>query len=206
MNTATLFYFFLSSILIAALPGPAMMLVIQGAVKDGWRAGLAVTLGILAADAVLLAAVCVGLGGLMAASPKILFAMNAAAALYLLYLGARSLYEIRSIRGGLVESGGNTGWKTGFFVTIINPKTIIFLLAYFPQFIDASAPLSETAQLLVLSALFLLAVAVVMLVYTQAAHVARNYLARPIARRVMALVFGLLLVYIGAEGLISLFV
>lgn len=39
MNTATLFYFFLSSILIAALPGPAMMLVIQGAVKGGWRAG-----------------------------------------------------------------------------------------------------------------------------------------------------------------------
>ena len=119
-----------------------MMLTIQGALKSGWRKGIEVTIGILLADAVLLA-VCVGLGEMMAGSSKLLFIMGIAASLYLLYLGGRSLYEIRRIVGNLPESTGNEGWKTGFLITVVNPKTLVFLLAYFPQFIKPHEQVPE---------------------------------------------------------------
>lgn len=53
MNLSTIFYFLLSSLLVAALPCPAMMLVLQAAINGGRRAGLMVTLGILGGDALL---------------------------------------------------------------------------------------------------------------------------------------------------------
>ncbi|KPN71114.1 MULTISPECIES: LysE family translocator [Neisseria] len=205
MSLYTLIYFFASSLLIAALPGPAMMLAIQGALKSGWRKGIEVTIGILLADAVLLLAVCVGLGEMMAGSPKLLFIMGIAASLYLLYLGGRSLYEIRRIVGNLPESTDNAGWKTGFLITVVNPKTIVFLLAYFPQFVKPQEQIPENVQLIVLSVLFLLAVAIVMTAYVFTAHAARNQLSKPVVRRLISLMFGLLLIYIGLDGLIEVF-
>lgn len=201
MSFATLWYFLLSSLLIAALPGPAMMLVIQGAVQGGWQKGVAVSSGILLADMVLLLLVCLGLGELMASAPKLLRVMNILAAGYLIYLGARSWYGIRHISGSLVAASQTPGWKTGFLITIINPKTIIFLLAYLPQFVHTTAAKSEAEQLLLLSGLFLIAVAVVMFAYTFAAHIVRRPLSRPIVRRLMALLFGCLLIYLGISGL-----
>lgn len=195
-----IFYFFLSSLLIAALPGPAMMLTIQAAIQGGWRKGGMVTVGILAADALLLGAVCLGLGSLMASSPKLLFAMNVCASLYLLYLGAQSLYSIRSMGGSLPETQSG-GWQQGFLITVINAKTIVFLLAYLPQFVVSGSAWPEQVQLAVLSLVFLLAVAAVMSAYTFAAHAARDFLSAARVRKLMAFCFGILLIYIGLSSL-----
>lgn len=62
MSLSLMFYFLLASIMVAALPGPAMMLTIQSAVVGGWQQGIKVTAGILLADVVLLLLVCIGLG------------------------------------------------------------------------------------------------------------------------------------------------
>ena len=84
MSLSLMFYFLLASIMVAALPGPAMMLTIQSAVAGGWQQGIKVTAGILLADVVLLLLVCIGLGEIMAASPRLVAVLNIAAALYLL--------------------------------------------------------------------------------------------------------------------------
>ena len=198
MSLSLMFYFLLASIMVAALPGPAMMLTIQSAVAGGWQQGIKVTAGILLADVVLLLLVCIGLGEIMAASPRLV-------ALYLLYLGLRTLADARRFSGGLkVDTGRQVAAaKEGFFITLINPKTIIFLLAFLPQFVRDSAAIGPQGQLLVLSAWFVLAVAAVMAAYTFAAHAARKYLAAPLCRRLMSAGFGLVLVFIGVRSLIE---
>lgn len=203
MNTVHLVYFFLSALLVAALPGPAMMLVIDGAVHGGWRRGAAVAVGIVAADVLLLAAVCGGLGAALAASPSVLALMNTAAALYLMYLGVLSLYEAKRLSGSLPPTPRRLGMREGFAVTLVNPKTILFLLAYLPQFVQPALAWPPSVQLLVLSALFVAAVAAVMGAYAAAAHSVRHHLHTPTVRRIMAVCFGLLLIYLGAGTLLA---
>lgn len=187
--------------LVAALPGPAMMLVIQGSVNGGWHKGAAVTGGILLADALLLAAVCLGLGSLIASSPSVLAAMNVFSSLYLIYLAIGSFRQIRNLRAGLATPLQKSDWQSGFIITVINPKTIIFLIAYLPRFVDQSSAWSESVQLAVLSLWFLAAVAAVMLCYASAAHRARNFLAKVAIRQAMEAVFGTVLLFIGFSGL-----
>lgn len=201
MNNSTLIYFFLSSLLLAALPGPAMMMTIQGAIAQGWKQGIRITTGILLADIVLLCIVCLGIGSVLTSSPTLLLLMNAFSSLYLLYLGVISLLEIRHIKAQVPTLQNKTDWQTGFLITLINPKTIVFLLAYFPQFIEPQSHLSETMQLVILSIWFVIAVAVIMLAYTFSAHAARQFLTSIKARCAMSMIFGCLLIGIGLQGL-----
>lgn len=201
MDTANIVYFLLSSMLVAALPGPAMMLVVQGSVDGGWQKGAAVTYGILLANALLLAAVCLGVGGLIAASPSILAAMNVFSSLYLIYLAIVSFRQIRSLRSGMATSLQQADWRSGFVITVINPKTIVFLIAYLPRFIDRQSAWAEGVQLVVLSFWFLAAVAVVMLGYAFAADRARRFLEKTAVRQAMEAVFGTVLLFIGLSGL-----
>ncbi|WP_165008425.1 LysE family translocator [Neisseria yangbaofengii] len=204
MDTGNIVYFFLSSVLVAALPGPAMMLVVQGSVNGGWPKGAAVTGGILSADALLLAAVCLGVGSLIASSPSVLAVMNIFSSLYLIYLAVGSFRQIRSLKLELETPLQKSTWQSGFIITIINPKTIIFLIAYLPRFVNRDSAWSESMQLAVLSFWFLAAVAVVMLCYALAAHRARNFLSKAAVRRAMEAVFGTVLLFIGLSGLSEL--
>lgn len=200
MNLLNLIYFFLSCILIAALPGPAMMLTIQGTLQQNWKTGLQITIGILLADTVLLLMICLGIGALITKLPIAFMVMNVFSSIYLLYLGIISLKEARAIQENLPNTVLKTDWKAGFFITIINPKTIVFLLAYLPQFVDKKININEQIQLFILSIWFLLAVACVMLFYTFAAHIARHFLSSVKTRFMMSILFGVILIVIGLHG------
>ncbi|AOF53116.1 hypothetical protein BKG91_10050 [Rodentibacter caecimuris] len=200
MALSLLIYFTLSSLLIAALPGPAMMLTIQGSIERGWQAGVAITFGILLGDVVLLIAVIAGVGELLSQSPTILQIMGIAANSYLIYLGIRNMWELRSLHLEIENTTTKTDWKTGFFITVINPKTIVFLLAYFPQFIDSNSQWSSTQQLTLLAILFLISVATVMLFYAFSAYFAKRFLNQIYVRKIMTTLFGILLLYIGISG------
>lgn len=203
MALSLLIYFTLSSLLIAALPGPAMMLTIQGSIERGWRQGMAITLGILLGDIVLLIAVIAGIGELLSQSPTALSIMGIAANGYLIYLGIITLWALRSLHLAQENQASQTDWKTGFFITVINPKTIVFLLAYFPQFMDADSDWSTTRQLLLLAGLFLIAVAIVMGGYALSAHFAKRFLNQLYVRKIMTTLFGTLLIYLGISGFLN---
>ncbi|QIA77338.1 LysE family translocator [Rodentibacter caecimuris] len=203
MALSLLVYFTLSSLLIAALPGPAMMLTIQGSIERGWRKGMAITLGILLGDIVLLIAVIAGIGELLSQSPTALSIMGIAANGYLIYLGIITLWALRSLHLAQENQASQTDWKTGFFITVINPKTIVFLLAYFPQFMDADSDWSTTRQLLLLAGLFLIAVAIVMGGYALSAHFAKRFVNQLYVRKIMTALFGTLLIYLGISGFLN---
>ncbi len=201
MGLLTLIYFVLSSMLVAMLPGPAMMLVIQSSIDKGVKRGLAVTFGILLADSLLLLCICLGLGKLLTSSPTIVLLMSVVTSMYLLYLGVKTIYAIRYIKDNDLENVEELTWKNGFLITLVNPKTIIFLLAYFPQFIKIDVNVSELTQLLILSLLFLFSVAIVMCFYAFLANFVRNYLLKTKIRIGINLLFGVLLIAIALHNI-----
>ncbi len=205
MDLLTLIYFVLSSMLVAMLPGPAMMLVIQSSIDKGIQRGLAVTFGILFADSVLLLCICLGLGKLLTSSPTIVLVMNVLTSAYLLYLGGKTIYAIRYIKQNDIDNIEELTWKNGFLITLVNPKTIIFLLAYFPQFIQKNASISELTQLFILSILFLLSVAMVMCVYAFLANFVRHHLLKIKIRIFINLLFAVLLIGIGLHNICTVF-
>ncbi len=203
MQLTTLVYFVLSSVLVAILPGPAMMLVIQSSIDKGVQRGLAVTLGVLLADSLLLLCICLGLGTLLTSSPTVVLLMNIVTSVYLLYLGVKTILAIRYLKDNDLEKIEELTWKNGFLITLVNPKTIIFLLAYFPQFISNNSQFSQFTQLLILSILFLFSVAIVMCVYAFLAHFVREYLLKTTVRIGINLSFGMLLIAIAVHNVWS---
>lgn len=201
MDSTNLISFFLSSLFLASLPGPAMMLVIQGSIKHGWKAGNKVASGILLGDIALLLVVCSGIGGIITQIPVLLLFMKIFSTIYLIYLGISSLIEAYRVHSESAETNLKVTWKSGFLITVINPKTIIFLVAYFPQFIDYQSNLSEINQLLILSFYFLIAVACVMFFYAFSAHKANRFLESKKTRSIMSALFGLLLIFIAVYGI-----
>lgn len=203
MTLSLLFYFTLSSLLLAALPGPSMMLAIQGSLKKGFRKGMEITFGVLLGDVALLIGVIVGVGEVLSQSPNILAIMGTVANGYLIYLGVSSLKTLRHFVKAEESVTNKFNWKTGFFITVINPKTIVFLLAYFPQFLDPKSLWSTTQQMILLAVIFLIAVAVVMFFYAFSAALAKQFLNRPNVQKIMNLTFGVLLIYLGVNGFIQ---
>ncbi|MEO9455565.1 LysE family transporter, partial [Chromobacterium phragmitis] len=83
--------FIAATILVTLLPGPSLLLIVGAAIQRGWRAGAAVSLGVVLADAILLLAVLGGLGALARVEPLALSILKWLGAGYLLYLGGAQL-------------------------------------------------------------------------------------------------------------------
>ena len=134
-------------------PGPAVMMVVACGIARGWRMSLFATLGILSGNAIYFGLSATGLGGLIAASPKVFMALKYAGAAYLVYLGMSAITgkpsPISIARPhGAVESGTRI-FKTALTLQLSNPKTLLTFIAILPQFIDTKVPIGW--QMLVLA-------------------------------------------------------
>ncbi len=101
------------------MPGPSLLLIAGASVQRGWRAGAAVTLGVVLADAILLLMVLGGLGTLAETAPTALSWLKWLGAAYLLYLGAT---QLRMAGAGGVANGRG-GFRRGLATTLLNPKS-----------------------------------------------------------------------------------
>ncbi|MCD4499527.1 LysE family translocator [Chromobacterium vaccinii] len=156
--------FIAATALVTLMPGPSLLLIAGASAQRGWRAGAAVTLGVVLADAILLLAVLGGLGELAREAPVVLSCLKWLGAAYLLYLGAAQLRMAG--KAGLVDGRG--GFRRGLAMTLLNPKIIVFLALYFPQFIRPGEDAGW--QMLLLGPLFLLTVLAVFLLCAAAAR------------------------------------
>jgi len=147
----------LATVMVSLMPGPSMMLVISLGAQRGLVAGLKAALGVVVADAVLLAICFSGLIPLMLIWPGTLLLLKWLGVGYLLYLalgqwrGRHRKQEIHMTGNGFAQALG---------VTLLNPKIILFLLAFFPQFLQSGVGTGH--QLLVLGPIFLLTVGAVL--------------------------------------------
>lgn len=133
--------FLAAAVLLTLAPGPDNLMVLSLGMARGRRQGMAFGLGcaIGCLNHTLLAAL--GVSALIAASPIAFTVLKVAGGLYLVWLGFQA---IRNARGAVVPVGGAAHetigqlFRRGLVANAINPKVILFFLAFLPQFVDAA--------------------------------------------------------------------
>jgi threonine/homoserine/homoserine lactone efflux protein len=147
MHLATLLAFSLVALIAIATPGPTVLLALANGTRFGLRRSIAGMFGAVASDFVLVGAVALGLGALLAASEFWFTVLKWVGAAYLAWLGWRLLRS----QGGLdlATSSSEQGEENGsarsvfaksFLVAVTNPKGYLFCSALMPQFIEPSMP------------------------------------------------------------------
>ena len=117
------------------IPGPGNLALITSTGKGGWRAGLACCLGVMAADQVLMWLAVAGVAAVLAAYPAAFHAVQWVGAAYLAWLG----YKLLTARPGdapAIEIQPRQYFRQGALITLMNPKAIVFYMAFFPMFVD----------------------------------------------------------------------
>jgi leucine efflux protein len=122
-------------ILFLAIPGPGNLALITSTGKGGIAGGLAATLGVIAGDQVLLWAAVAGVAALLAAWPLAFQAVQWAGAAYLAWLGFRML-TARPGDKPVLNIQPRHYFRQAGLITLLNPKAIVFYMAFFPLFID----------------------------------------------------------------------
>ncbi|RQR40649.1 MULTISPECIES: LysE family translocator [unclassified Burkholderia] len=161
---------FAAAYLVTTLsPGPNVLLVIRNTVRYGSRGTAATIAGNLVAQAVVVVLVALGVGAVLAAMPPLFIAMKIIGAAYLIFLGIR---QLRGDRKAAASTGATETampdrrklFREALFVSGSNPKTMIFVSAFMPQFIAHDRPLAM--QFVVMYATIACTVVVVHSVYS----------------------------------------
>ncbi len=138
--SATNLSLFVSATLVLLLvPGPAVLYIFARSVEQGRSAGLVSIFGIHVATLVHVAAAAIGLSALLASSALSFSAVKYAGAAYLIWLGLKKLFghsDFSDVENGLPVRSRLRLFREGFIVSLLNPKTALFFLAFLPQFVD----------------------------------------------------------------------
>jgi threonine/homoserine/homoserine lactone efflux protein len=127
--------FCVAFVLLLFLPGPGNLALISSASKGGLAGGLASVLGLLVGDQVLLWLTVAGLAAVLKAYPPVFLALQWAGAAYLAWLGYKMLTAPLG-EGLSIQITPGHYFRETLLITLLNPKAIMFYLAFFPQFID----------------------------------------------------------------------
>lgn len=122
-------------IIFLAIPGPGNLALITSTGKGGIAGGLAATLGIIAGDQVLMWAAVAGVAALLLAWPLAFHAVQWLGAAYLAWLGARMLLAKPGAKP-ILHIEPRQYLRQAFLITLLNPKAIVFYMAFFPLFVD----------------------------------------------------------------------
>jgi threonine/homoserine/homoserine lactone efflux protein len=146
--------FLVAAVVLLVVPGPAVLYVVSQSIEGGRRAGLVSTLGIHCGTLVHVAAAALGLSSLLVSSARAFEAVKYAGAVYLVFLGIRTLLARRPAEPQTAAPRDSGRRLTrGAVVQILNPKTTLFFFAFLPQFVDVGAG-SVGLQVLVLGLSF----------------------------------------------------
>lgn len=147
MTLETWLAFALASLIAVMIPGPVVVFILGRSLGGGWRAALPTVGGVALGDAVALTASLAGLGALLAASAAAFTVAKWLGAAYLIWLGIKLW---RAPVGEAVALPARHAFRDAFLVTVLNPKSIAFFVAFVPQFLDpAAAFLPQAALVLV---------------------------------------------------------
>jgi threonine/homoserine/homoserine lactone efflux protein len=122
-------------IIFLAIPGPGNLALITSTGKGGVRAGLAATFGIMAGDPVLMWAAVAGVAALLLAYPAAFHAVQWLGAAYLAWLGAKMLLAKPGSKP-VLDIQPRHYFRQAAVITLLNPKAIVFYMAFFPLFVD----------------------------------------------------------------------
>lgn len=193
--------FVAASAVMLAIPGPTILLVISYALSHGRKVAAATVAGVALGDFTAMTASMLGLGALLAASASAFTVLKWIGAAYLVYLGIK-LWRAPVGEAGAGEAEEHAGAEPAskiflntYVVTALNPKSIVFFVAFLPQFFDLTHPLPP--QMVILEVTFLVLATLNAALYGLLASMARETVRKPGIRRIVNRTGGSLMIGAG---------
>ena len=133
--------FVVAALTLLVIPGPAVLYIVSRSVDQGRAAGFASVLGVTTATLIQIALAVVGLSSVVLASAVAFDAVKYAGAAYLIYLGVRRLLSREAVDLATTRPPRTLRrlYAQGVVVNMLNPKTVLFVFALLPQFVDVDA-------------------------------------------------------------------
>lgn len=191
---ANLATFTLASILIVLLPGPDTLVVVRNLVRGGRRVGGLAVLGVLSGLTVWVVTAALGLSAVLRASHDAYLGLRIAGAVYLIYIGVRSLWthgEAAVSRRRLV----GTGYTAGLLTDLLNPKVGVFFVTFLPGFVPHGYSVGWTS--LLFGAIFVVLTAIYFGILLMASEPVMRWMATAQIRRRMDRCTGVVLIGFG---------
>lgn len=189
-------------VLFLAIPGPGNLALITSTAKGGVRGGFEATLGVIAGDQVLMWMAVAGVAALLAAWPMAFAALQWAGAGYLAWLGWKMLTAKRGAKP-VLQIEPHHYFRQAAGITLLNPKAIVFYMAFFPLFVDPARhqglPTFAVMAATIAGLTFLYGTSVVLLVHFLAAWLR----ATPVIGRALEKLAGLFLIGFGVKLALS---
>ena len=141
MESSTFIYFLTASILLTLAPGPDILYLLTKSLADGAKAGIILACGLVSGIVFHTTLVMLGVAAFISSSATALFLLKIFGAAYLLFLAfgafkaARLGKKISLTRSGAKNSSAAL-YKRGVLMNVLNPKVLLFFLAFLPQFVD----------------------------------------------------------------------
>ena len=189
-------------VLFLAIPGPGNLALITSTSKGGVTGGLMATLGVIAGDQVLMWLAVAGVAAVLSTYPSAFVAIQWLGAAYLAWLG----WKMLSAKPGdapVLNIRPRQYFQQALAITLLNPKAIVFYMAFFPLFVDPQTHLGlisfgvMAATIAVLTFLYGLGMALL------THHLAERMRANPVVGRVLEKVAGFFLVGFGIKLALS---
>ena len=189
-----LWEYLIATILIILAPGPSVLFTIARAIAWGRVAAIATVIGNAFGMFLVSVLVAFGLGPLLQSSKLFYNGIQWAGGAYLIYLGYSAIAASKIDAQGMQKTEGSkpsffTSLKNGFWVGVLNPKSIVFFAAILPQFVDQEKN-NVTAQLLLLGAIFAAIAMISDGSYGLLAGTVRSWLAGDVKRLIFMRRFG----------------
>ncbi len=189
-------------IVFLAIPGPGNLALITSTSKGGIRGGLAATFGVIAGDQVLMWLAVAGVAALLTAYPTAFSAVQWLGAAYLAWLGMKMILAKPGDKP-VLNIQPRHYFKQAVFITLLNPKAIVFYMAFFPLFVDPAKHqglLTFGVMAATIAALtFLYGLGATLLTYFLAARMRAN----PRVGRVLEKIAGVFLIGFGIKLVVS---
>ncbi|WP_307233427.1 LysE family translocator [Pararhizobium capsulatum] len=189
-----------ASAVMLAIPGPTILLVISYALSHGRKTTRAIVAGVALGDFTAMTASMLGLGALLATSAGIFTVLKWVGAAYLVWLGIK-LWRAPVVPPQETEGDATTTERPiriflhTYVVTALNPKSIVFFVAFLPQFLDATLPLLP--QMMIFETTFLVLATLNATTYALMASAARKTIRKPNIQRIVNRTGGTLLIGAG---------
>ena len=190
--------FVVAIIVFLAIPGPGNLALLTATGKGGVRSGLAATLGVIAGDQVLLWLAVAGLSALLINYPSLYSSIQWAGAAYLMGLGY-SLFNAKPSDAPVLNMKPDHYFRQALFITVLNPKAIVFYMAFFPLFVDPAIHLGLLTFAVMATTIAALTFVYGLVVVLLAHHLAERVRANPLASVMLNKIAGALLIGFGLK-------
>ena len=203
-----LWEYLIATILIILAPGPSVLFTIARAIAWGRVAAIATVIGNAAGMFLVSVLVALGIGPILQRSEILYNGIQWAGGAYLIYLGYAAIAASKVDAADMQKTVGGkpsffTSVRNGFWVGVLNPKSVVFFAAILPQFIDQEKN-NVTAQLLLLGAIFALIALISDGSYGLLAGTIRQWLAGDVRRLIfMRLTGGVVMIALGIFTILS---